>query len=374
MAALDPKPESGSECDNNTDDDGDGWVNEGCPRVGSESESGKDCKNDTNDDRVDDTSDDDKVNDGCPPYVPRWIFPPDTEEGKKLDLEGIYGRPAIGGDSVYFAAYDDSVYALDAKDGGERWHFRTGEPVVGAVTLTGDGRLYVGSRDAKLYVLDAKDGGELQHFTTDDEIWSAPLVADDAVYVATAGGRLYALDRNTLAPVWDKPFDGGAGLISDPVLTDEGTILVGGFGKTLYSVDKATGSQVWAFKAGNWFWGRPLVVNGTAYVPNLDRKVYALDVKTGEEKWQTPFQAEAPVRSSPLLADDILIVSDGHGNVYGLHPEDGTLVWSGPSLLGKTVLSDPLLLDDKVLIVAEGGDLFQIDPQVGTSTLVRVVK
>ena len=57
----------------------------------------------------------------------------------------------------------------------------------------------------------------------------------------------------------------------------------------------------WSFSAGNWFWGSPVVSSGTVYAASLDHKVYAIDAATGEAKWQHPFEAGAPVRSSPVL-------------------------------------------------------------------------
>jgi hypothetical protein len=54
--------ESGAECDNDVDDDGDGVVNDGCPSVTNTSESGAECDNAIDDDG------DGVVNDGCPRY------------------------------------------------------------------------------------------------------------------------------------------------------------------------------------------------------------------------------------------------------------------------------------------------------------------
>jgi hypothetical protein len=55
-------PEAGTFCQNNVDNDGDGFVNDGCPQQGSVSESGVQCSNATNDDSADDSF----INDGCP--------------------------------------------------------------------------------------------------------------------------------------------------------------------------------------------------------------------------------------------------------------------------------------------------------------------
>jgi titin len=55
-------PEAGANCSGNTDNDGDGLVNDGCPQAGGTSEAGAQCSNTTNDDSPDDAL----VNDGCP--------------------------------------------------------------------------------------------------------------------------------------------------------------------------------------------------------------------------------------------------------------------------------------------------------------------
>ena len=65
--------ELGSQCNNATDDDGDGFVNDGCPQVGGISEAGAECNNAIDDD-LGDTFENHFanggigfVNDGCPP-------------------------------------------------------------------------------------------------------------------------------------------------------------------------------------------------------------------------------------------------------------------------------------------------------------------
>ena len=59
-------------CDNSADDDGDGYVNDGCPQTGTFAEGGAQCaKGDaTNDDAAQDSTDGGSVNDGCPAITP----------------------------------------------------------------------------------------------------------------------------------------------------------------------------------------------------------------------------------------------------------------------------------------------------------------
>jgi len=362
LSALDPNAESGPQCDNSTDDDQDGWVNEGCPQVGTKAEKGEECDNDTSDDTANGAADDDKVNDGCP-HSSLWKFPTGDEE-PELDLEAIYGTPIISGDTVFFAAYSGDVYALSLETGEPLWGqpFDTDSAIIAGVALA-ETALYVADDDGLLRVLDPQTGRQTDVFDAGASIWAAPLLADGVLYVASVNGRLYALDAETLELVWDEPFEAEQGLVSDPVLA-AGTVLVGGIDRELHAVDVETGDERWSFAADNWFWGRPLVEDGSVYAPNLDGRLYAISSESGVERWS--FKADEPLRSAPVLAGDILVIADREGNVYGLDPDTGALNWPAPAALEKAVLANPLVLNGEVVISAEGGDLFRLDAGAGS--------
>ncbi|OFW68016.1 MAG: hypothetical protein A2Y74_01675 [Actinobacteria bacterium RBG_13_63_9] len=134
----------------------------------------------------------------------------------------------------------------------------------------------------------------------------------------------------------------------------------------LHAVDAETGDARWSFPADNWFWGRPLVEDSIVYAPNLDGRLYALRLTDGTAVWNSPFEAEEPLRSAPVLAGDTLVTTDRKGNVYGLNPETGTLKWSAPAALEETVLANPMVLNGELVISAQGGDLFRLDPAAGS--------
>ena len=322
----------------------------------------------------DDLSDVSNLN---PVVTPQWSFPATEEvlceneiEPTKRDLRGIYGVPPVDDTSVYFGGYDGNVYAINRDDGACRWVFETDGSIIGGPSLSGS-KLYVGSDDNLLYVLDVDDGSVIASFDAGDSIWVEPLVTEDAVYVSTVSGDLFSLDPETLNPIWNEPFSVVSGLLTDPVLTNEATLLVGGIGQTLYAVDSATGDEKWSFEGENWFWTRPLVSDGTIYVSDLDGNVYALDLK-GTLIWDGPFQAEHSVRSAALLEDDTLLNVDSKGNVYGVDPANGFGLWPAPAVLGKTVLSDPIIFGDTMLVVARGGDLFLVDLQSEGRSFLKI--
>lgn len=78
-----------------------------------------------------------------------WSVPIDRIDGRTT---AIYARPAVLGDTVYFAAMEGTVYALDRASGKRRWQLRPSKDSEIAGDLVTDGK--------HLFVLTGQDGGK----------------------------------------------------------------------------------------------------------------------------------------------------------------------------------------------------------------------
>ncbi|MCP4640565.1 MAG: PQQ-binding-like beta-propeller repeat protein [bacterium] len=114
---------------------------------------------------------------------------------------------------------------------------------------------------------------------------------------------------------------------------------------------------------------------------SVDGKVYALDAKTGEERWT--FYTDAPIRFAPAAWKDRIFVAGDDGYLYCLKTKTGALVWKkrgGPMddmLLGNGRMISrwpsrgaPTVLDDVVYYSAgiwpsEGVYIYALDPETG---------
>jgi outer membrane protein assembly factor BamB len=298
-----------------------------------------------------------------------WRFPEgdefrcaNEESEQRRDPEAVYSAPVVEGGHVYFGAYDGNVYAVNAADGACEWVFEEPEgAIIGGIAYA-DGVLYFGSDDGKLYAVDAESGERAaEPVDVGSPIWTTPLIDGSTLYFTTVGGEARALKIPSLEPEWQRPYETSAGLIVDPAEADD-ALIVGGIGWQLIALDRASGTPAWdgAVQGDNWFWGDVLVAGGRVYAPNLDGKVYAVRVDTGQVEWT--FDTGDPVRAKPLLVDGRLIVVDRAGDVYALDPQSGEPVRERPVVLGETVLSNPIEVDGRVFVSAEGGDLYEIDP------------
>jgi hypothetical protein len=96
-------PETGAQCLNATDDDGDGRVNDGCPAVGA-SETTTQCLNATDNDL------DLRVNDGCPPASSAAGY--DSAQLASIGRELAYNDPQAGDGTGEGALNDQNVELL----------------------------------------------------------------------------------------------------------------------------------------------------------------------------------------------------------------------------------------------------------------------
>ncbi len=247
----------------------------------------------------------------------------------------IYGTPVVDRDIVYIGTYSGQVLALNKLARSQNLTFpqqRYGEwkwdcPIDNAKSnaivadlLVSEDAIYVSSSNGRVYSLD-KEFGDLnwESKILDEQhgnLWTSPVIQGDTLYVSTFNGHVYALSAET-GELLDWSFESEAGFASSPVIYED-TIFLGSFDRHLYAVKIGSDVPMWKFPqekpAGNWFWASPIVNEGIVYAGCLDGRVYAIEAKTGGKLWE--FDAGNPIVSSPVLMDNLLIVTDESGTVY----------------------------------------------------------
>ena len=128
----------------------------------------------------------------------------------------VTSSPLAFADTVYVAAGDSKVYALDRATGTPRWsHDTRARTIHGGVARAADGSLLLGDGDAVVWKLDAL--GQVVwsrdlDMTGADHIWNTLTLDAERVYVPIAShgdqpctkGRTVALDLSTGETVWTR--------------------------------------------------------------------------------------------------------------------------------------------------------------------------
>ena len=129
-------------------------------------------------------------------------------------------------------------------------------------------------------------------------------------------------------------------------------------------------AQVWRAKSGRRYTGRVVVVGETIYAGSVDRKVYAVDLASGQLRWSS--------RLGGLIGGGVLVVGDTvyaasgrpEGKVYALDAHTGHGLWRAKT----GIVGAPLALVDGILVAeTQRGDVFGLDPATGSVRWRRTV-
>jgi outer membrane protein assembly factor BamB/serine/threonine protein kinase len=144
----------------------------------------------------------------------------------------------------------------------------------------------------------------------------------------------------------------------------ERVVYVGPAHNKVYAIDARTGQQKWAFPTGDEVRSSPTVVDGVLYVGSGDRKVYAIDAHTGQQKWAFP--TGAYIHLSPTIANGVVYVGADDGTVYAIDARTGQQKWAFPT--GSSdygLVSSPIVANGVVYVGSGDNKVYAIDARTG---------
>jgi outer membrane protein assembly factor BamB len=157
----------------------------------------------------------------------------------------------------------------------KKWVFETGDSISSSSAVS-DGTAYFGISDKNLYAVDIKTGEEKWKFKVGDNIYSSPTVADGVVYFSS-GSSMHALEKNGVQK-WK--FDLPLGRISSHQSIDN--TLYFSCKNILYALDAKTGEEKWKYTGSHTSTATPLILKGKVYWP-CGIYIYAIDILIAEK-------------------------------------------------------------------------------------------
>ncbi len=157
-----------------------------------------------------------------------------------------------------------------------------------------------------------------------------PVVAGDAVYVASHRGNLAKIDLASGNKAWEASVP--ERLSVGPGSDGRTTVAVTTKG-SVYAYDD-TGKPIWNVKVGSEILSEPVVASGVVIVRALDNRFIGLDAQTGARKWTYQRQQSAlslRVGYGMLAINNEVIVTGFAGGRFGMIAiANGGLVWETP--------------------------------------------
>lgn len=213
--------------------------------------------------------------------------------------------------------------------------------------------------------------------------FSSVAVAGDKVFTMGDKDRaswLFALNRDTGKLEWETKVGRAGGNYSGtrctPTVDGDYVYGIGQFGD-LVCLEKATGKEVWrknfatdfSGQSGGWNYTESPLVDGDRLVctPGGEKAtMVALDKKTGEEVWRSPFRdtagyASAVISNAGGVKQYVQLTSQG---TVGVDAKDGKLLWKNKRFAGNTAnIPTPIVLGDQIFTCAgysTGGALLSL--------------
>ena len=104
-------------------------------------------------------------------------------------------------------------------------------------------------------------------------------------------------------------------MTSSPAIGSDGTVYVGSGDKKLYAINGKSGIKLWEFKTGSGVLSSPAIgSDGTVYVGSKDKKLYAINGKSGVKLWE--FETGGRVNSPAIGSDGTVYVGSDDRKLY----------------------------------------------------------
>ncbi|WP_369235346.1 PQQ-binding-like beta-propeller repeat protein [Streptomyces sp. R21] len=277
----------------------------------------------------------------------------------------VWGTPSVAGDLVYVTSFE--VHALDVATGRRRFKTRD----VAWSMAVADGRIHA-SDGPTLFALDAREGGDLWRLSTD--AWVYSLKADrGTVVTGTRGGGVQAWEASNGQKLWE--ITGAQTDFESPEAgpaVHDGTVYVWKDAR-LRALEARTGEERWSYPIGDAAscGGVPVRVtqaaDGYVYV-SAGTRVLAVDVASGHVRWH--FEAPAVFLCPPTFAAGPAVTGGGVyladylGTVYALDATDGRDRWRIATESRASI--EPVLVAGGHVHVGSGKGLYTLDAVTGT--------
>lgn len=300
------------------------------------------------------------------------IWSTDLED--EIDDDGhIGGGLAYERDRIFVATGYGVVFALNATTGDIIWSENTKVPLRAAPTVRG-GRVFIITVDNTLIALDARDGSTLWTHSGAQETASilgsaSPAVESGIVIAPYTSGELYALRADTGRVLWQDNLvsirrTGAVASLSQirgRPLIDRGRVIAISHAGVMAAIDLRTGRRIWSRQIGGA--ESPWVAGDFVFTITNDNELIAVSRDDGKVIWvlglpkfEDPEDQEDPITwTGPLLVSDRLIVAGSTGEALAVSPYSGQLL--GIEELPDGIAVPPISAGGFVFFLADDAEL-----------------
>lgn len=292
--------------------------------------------------------------------------------GKTDDAGYLKLKPAVAGETIYFADAKGRLSAFDKRTGKTIWAKQLSANLVSGPVVA-DHLLALGTNHASVLLLSAEDGRQLWEASVSGDVLASPLLTQKRVIAKTIDGRLFAFDKLSGKKLWSVNH-GSPSLIlrasSSPIKVDH-SVIVGFSDGKLDAIELDTGRVIWqrsiAYASGSSDVERlvdidadPLAEGYHLYLASYRGDVSAMSLKTGDLLWH-----KSAATYKNLASDSqALYLVDNQDVVMALDKKNGRILWKQTVLKARNVTA-PVHLGHYLIVADKTGFVHVLDTRQG---------
>ncbi len=143
----------------------------------------------------------------------------------------------------------------------------------------------------------------------------------------------------------------------------DGVIYVGGLDGYFRALDLATGEQKWQFHSELGFKAPAAARDGLVYIGDSDGNFFCLDAATGAQKWV--LQTDAEINAGANFYHSAVLIGSQDGSLHALDARTGKSQWK--YTIENMIQCSPTVIDDRVFIAGCDGKLHILELKPGSS-------
>jgi outer membrane protein assembly factor BamB len=217
----------------------------------------------------------------------------------------INAGAAIVKDLVLVTSQDGSLYGLDRKTGERRWVYTTGDQIRCRPTVV-EGRTFLGGCDGSLHTVLIEDGSKgAEPMALDGPTGSTPAIYEHLAVLPTHGGSVMAFDWREGKQLWSYADPDHPQEYRTSAAVTEKFVVVTSQNKKVVALDPKTGATQWTASLRRRADSSPIIAGNDVWIAATDGRLYRFDLQTGNEKWV--FEIKGGFLASPAIANDRLV-------------------------------------------------------------------
>jgi len=306
--------------------------------------------------------------------------PRDPEDWVKWRFEtqdAVYASPLISDGIIYIGSTDSTFYAIDAKNGREKWRYQSGASIQSTASAchnliffeSGNRLLALTNRGKLKWQRDLYDGEEINQLDPWDFHHSSPYLHKGIVYIGTQQGILLGFEAKSGKQVLRCQTISEQSIRTTPVVTDK-LVLYGDWDGVLYANDISNGSLTWKYDTkveGTYPWPNSIMSSlvakqGQVYFAGKSNRLYSLDLRTGNKNWHYSSPTDQWLIGGPVLSEGVIYLGSSDQHLFhAIDAASGTLIWS--TGLDGRIWGSALIQDG--LIYIGSNSLFTLERETG---------